>query len=75
MNEQTIKLDQFLKWIGIAETGGHAKILIQSGEVRVNDTLETRRSRRLHPGDTVETLGEQHTVTLPPPPPQGTPRP
>lgn len=57
----TIKLDQFLKWRNLAETGGHAKILIQSGEVKVNGEVETRRSRRLNPGDVVE-LGEEETV-------------
>lgn len=61
---QTIKLDQFLKWIGAAESGGHAKILIQGEQVKVNDVLETRRGRKLLPGDRV-TIGETtYTVTL-----------
>ncbi|MER3432974.1 MAG: RNA-binding protein [Leptolyngbya sp. ERB_1_1] len=54
----TIKLDQFLKFQGLAQTGGQAKLLIQSGEVRVNGAVETRRGRKLVKGDRVTTLGE-----------------
>ncbi|MCL4204931.1 MAG: RNA-binding S4 domain-containing protein [Pirellulaceae bacterium] len=49
-----IRLDQFLKLRGLAGTGGQAKVLIQMGEVRVNGEIETRRRRKLHPGDIVE---------------------
>lgn len=53
-----IKLDQFLKWQGLADTGGRAKQLIQDGQVRVNGQIETRRGRKLYPGDKV-TLGNK----------------
>ena len=55
---RTIELDSFLKWQGLVATGGHAKQLIQSGQVRVNGQVETRRKRKLTPGDVV-TLGGQ----------------
>lgn len=58
MQDDTIKLDQFLKFQGLAQTGGQAKLLIQSGEVRVNGKIETRRGRKLVKGDRVTTLGE-----------------
>jgi ribosome-associated protein len=58
MQEETIKLDQFLKFQGIVQTGGQAKLLIQSGEVKVNGAVETRRGRKLVKGDRVMTLGE-----------------
>ena len=48
-----MKLDQFLKWLGLADTGGQAKILIMSGEVKVNGFVETRRGRKLVEGDKV----------------------
>ena len=48
-----MKLDQFLKWLGLADTGGQAKILILSGEVKVNGFVETRRGRKLVEGDKV----------------------
>ncbi|MEP0918531.1 RNA-binding S4 domain-containing protein [Leptolyngbya sp. DQ-M1] len=58
IQDNTIKLDQFLKFQGLAQTGGQAKLLIQSGEVRVNGKIETRRGRKLVKGDRVTTLGE-----------------
>ncbi|MGB3761226.1 MAG: RNA-binding S4 domain-containing protein [Rivularia sp. (in: cyanobacteria)] len=48
-----IKLDQFLKLLGIASTGGQAKHMIVDGAVKVNGTLEIRRGRKLVTGDKV----------------------
>lgn len=52
-----ITLDAFLKWVGVAQTGGHAKELIASGLVRVNGEVETRRGRKLRPGDHIAAKG------------------
>jgi len=60
--EETIKLDQFLKLMGLVGTGGQAKMLIQAGEVLVNGTVETRRGRKLVVGDRVVTMGEAFQV-------------
>jgi len=62
--EPYIKLDQFLKWQGIAQTGGEAKIIIQDGGVMVNDSLETRRGRKLRTGDLVTVDGRKYRVEL-----------
>ncbi len=48
-----MKLDQFLKWKGIALSGGQAKQLINSGVISVNGEVENRRGRKLKPGDKV----------------------
>jgi ribosome-associated protein len=53
-----IKLDQFLKFVGIASTGGQAKIMIVNGEVQVNSEVETRRGRKLLENDTVTVMGK-----------------
>jgi len=58
----TIKLDQFIKLTGIVGTGGQAKALIQDGAVQVNGDVETRRGRKLKPGDVVEFEGESFEV-------------
>jgi ribosome-associated protein len=55
-----LRLDQFLKLNGIAESGGRAKLLIQSGEVQVNGEVETRRRRKLVIGDVVEVDGTRY---------------
>lgn len=49
----SIELGAFLKWVGMAQTGGEAKRLIQQGSVSVNGETDRRRGRRLHPGDRV----------------------
>ena len=53
VTEPFIKLDQFLKWQGIVQTGGEAKLRIKDGEVTVNGEVETRRGRKLVEGDRV----------------------
>ena len=59
-----IKLDQFLKWQGIAQTGGEAKIIIKQGMVEVNGAEEIRRGRKLVTGDRVPVAGTTHRVEL-----------
>lgn len=48
-----IKLDQFLKFAGIAETGGHAKEIVQEGLVIYNGEVCTQRGKKLYAGDEV----------------------
>lgn len=64
ISRNTIKLDQFLKLVGIAPTGGQAKMMIQGGDVLVNSTLETRRGRKLVSGDKVTVGGQTFEVEL-----------
>ena len=63
-DNQTIKLDQFLKFVGVASTGGEAKLMIQGGGVKVNGATETRRGRKLVIGDSVSVQGATYTVEL-----------
>jgi len=58
IDTEIIKLDQLLKLIGIAQTGGHGKFLIKSGEVKVNDDVVFERGRKIKKGDRVEIVGE-----------------
>jgi ribosome-associated protein len=57
-----IKLDQFLKFIGIASTGGQAKLMINDGNVKVNGMIETRRGRKLVSADQVTVAGKTFKV-------------
>jgi ribosome-associated protein len=59
-----MKLDQFLKYQGLAESGGEAKQRIQRGDVRVNGSIELRRGRQLATGDSIEIDG--HCLSVPP---------
>ncbi|OUU22100.1 MAG: RNA-binding protein [Planctomycetia bacterium TMED53] len=64
MEEATIRLAQFLKWMGLCATGGEAKIRIQEGEISVNGEVETRRGKVLRSGDVVTVEGVDHEVQL-----------
>lgn len=49
-SNDVIRLGQFLKFTGLAETGGEARELVQSGLVSVDGEVETRRGRQLTEG-------------------------
>lgn len=49
-----IRLGQFLKLAGLVEDGAEARIAVQSGDVRVNGEVDTRRGHHLVAGDVVE---------------------
>lgn len=49
-----IKLDQFLKLADLAQTGGHGKIIIKEGRVKVNNQVTLARGKKLYDGDIVE---------------------
>lgn len=53
VQEAVIRLEKFLKFAGVVMTGGEAKILIQSGMVKVNGQTEQRRGRKLQDRDVV----------------------
>ena len=53
INTDFIRLDAFLKFKGIAETGGQAKQFIQDGIVKVNGEVCQSRGKKIRGGDTV----------------------
>jgi ribosome-associated protein len=58
IREDSIRLGQLLKLAGLADSGAHARELVQSGEVRVNGEVDTRRGRQLRRGDLVQVGAE-----------------
>lgn len=54
LKSEYIELVKLIKLLGIAETGGHAKNMIENGEVKLNGNLESRKRAKLRPGDKVE---------------------
>jgi len=49
-----IKLDQFLKLTNLVQTGGHAKIIIRDGLVKVNGEECRQRGKKLRGKDIIE---------------------
>ena len=53
IKEDFIRLDSAMKLADMVVTGGHAKIVIQDGEVTVNGEVCTMRGKKLRKGDKV----------------------
>ncbi len=62
IDDEVIRLGQFLKLANLIDTGSEAKTVIASGLVRVNDEVELRRGRQLSAGDVVALAGHQARV-------------
>lgn len=58
IRDETIRLGQLLKLVGIIDSGSEAKAFLALQSVLVNDERETRRGRQLRRGDTIR-VGEQ----------------
>jgi len=52
--KEYIELNKLLKTLNLVESGGFAKMVIQDGEVVVNNEVELRVRRKLRVGDEVE---------------------
>ena len=64
VRETPIELAQFVKFAGLAATGGEAKQAITAGKVSVNGAVETRKGRKLNVGDEVQFERETLVVAL-----------
>jgi ribosome-associated protein len=63
-NNDSIELNTFIKQIGLASTGGQAKVIIRSGNVTLNGTSETRNKKKLFNNDVVEVHGKKYIVKV-----------
>ncbi|HIW22039.1 MAG TPA: RNA-binding S4 domain-containing protein [Candidatus Dorea intestinavium] len=59
VRDEFIKLGQALKAAGLVENGAQAKEVIIEGLVKVNGEVETRRGKKLYPGDVASFNGEE----------------
>ena len=59
-----IELCQFIKFGGLAESGGAAKQLVAEGGVWVNGAVETRKRKQLAAGDRVTIEGRTIVVRV-----------
>ena len=61
--DEFIKLGQLMKKVGWISSGVDAKMLILDELVQVNGEIETRRGKKIYPGDVVTFEGESIKVT------------
>ena len=57
INTPFIRLDALLKLADMVQSGGHAKLVIQGGEVKVNGDVCELRGKKLRPGDRAQFNG------------------
>ncbi|CAN2326465.1 Ribosome-associated protein YbcJ, S4-like RNA-binding protein [Fusobacterium sp. oral taxon C10] len=62
ISTEFIKLDQFLKWLAVVDSGSQAKQVILDGKVKVNDEVETRRGRKIYPECKIEIFDKIYVV-------------
>lgn len=57
LTEDYIELIRLLKYLNLAESGGHAKKMVDEGLVKRNGETEFRRRAKIRKGDVVEAEG------------------
>jgi ribosome-associated protein len=58
INKEPVELYKILKFEGLVQSGGEAKLVIANGHVLVNGEVETRKRKKIMGGDTIEFNGE-----------------
>ncbi|NLW41171.1 MAG: RNA-binding S4 domain-containing protein [Tissierellia bacterium] len=59
-----IKLDQLIKFAGIAQTGGESKNIIKNGTVYVNGRIVKERGKKIRKGDVIEIEGIEKIIVV-----------
>ncbi len=62
IKEDFIRLDSLMKLSDCVVTGGHAKMVIQNSQVKVNGEICTQRGKKMREGDFFTFEGEKVTV-------------
>ena len=65
INFEPVELYKILKFESIVGSGGEAKQRIGEGLVKVNGEVETRKSRKMISGDTIEFEKRHYELKLP----------
>lgn len=64
ITSEFIRLDALLKFSGVVQTGGEAKLVIQDGVVFVNGEACTMRGKKIRPGDVVSVNHQTYKVVM-----------
>lgn len=58
-DDEFIELIKLLKLNQIAQSGGHAKVIVEDGLVSFNGEVEYQKRKKLRPGDVIEVEGRR----------------
>jgi len=64
VTEEPVELYKILKFEGMVSSGGEAKQVVSEGMVKVNGIVETRKRKKIMPGDTIEFADEIIKIKL-----------
>ena len=62
ITQEYITLQNLLKFANITMSGGESKVMIQEGQVKVNEEVCTMRGKKIRSGDRIEAMGEEISV-------------
>lgn len=62
ITSEYITLGQFIKFVGIISNGAEAKMYLATNEAYINNELDTRRGRKIYPGDVVKVNKKEYKV-------------
>lgn len=62
IEEEFIKLGQFLKYVDLVSSGGEIKSFLYENVIIINGQKDNRKGRKLYKGDIVEVLGKKYQI-------------
>ena len=63
ISTEYIKLDQFLKYINIIQSGAEAKYFIVENKIKLNGEIVNQRGKKLRSGDKVDINGKIYIIS------------
>ena len=64
INQEPVELYKILKFEGLVGTGGEAKVAITNGAVKLNNTIETQKRKKIVSGDIIEFNNQMFLIAL-----------
>lgn len=62
IEEEFIKLGQFLKFVDLVSSGGEVKSFLYENIILINGEEDNRKGRKIYKGDIVEVLGKKYQI-------------
>ncbi len=62
IRDEFIKLSQFLKYVGLVQSGGEVKTFLEENNIFINKEKDNRKGRKLYKGDEIEILNKQYLI-------------
>jgi ribosome-associated protein len=64
INKEPVELYKILKFEGLAESGGHAKAMIDAELVLLNGVIETQKRKKIVAGDVIAIANDTFQICL-----------